>query len=504
MPSDEGAPAILVSWGAVLFSAVFSGLVLVLLGGAARATSYYVDPAGNDGNPGTSAAAPWRAIARVNRAGLAPGDTVFFRRGGLWRSTLAPTDGGAPGRPITFTVYGSGGPAVISGSDLVTGWLLVRGSIYRAKLGERPNNVYVDGGPGWGLTRAPAAGRMAPGTWFWDTVGAYLYVWLPDSSAPSAHTIEAAVRIYGMKVVADAGEKSNIVVDGLTFERTGGYGIFFYSNGEGGRGLSGIVVRNCTVRQTGTGRVDTDAYYNAIHFSGHVELPTAPQFINNDISYSGGHGNGINAQAADGARIIGNRADHFNHHGFDTKHCNHALISGNVAHDGAPGGNGIYQEYSANGVIEQNVVYNLIGSVAGKGSGIQVGTGSRNPLIVSNSIYNVLTGIYLTVAGVVRYNAVSGARSAVVEANRSSVLDHNVWGAAPIFSIDGSAYTFAQWIALGSHPGDVAADPMWAGPARGDFKLQSLSPCRLIGAGADVRRMGSAAAAVESELPVRR
>jgi hypothetical protein len=141
-----------------------------------------------------------------------------------------------------------------------------------------------------------AVGPMKPGTWYWNPATSDLDIWLQNGSDPARHTVEAAVRIYGMKVTTDAGEKGNIIVDGLIFERTGGYGIYFFSNGEEGTVPSGVIIRYNIVRQTGTGRVDNGEYYNAIHFSEHVELPAAPEFINNRIEYAGGHGNAINSQ----------------------------------------------------------------------------------------------------------------------------------------------------------------------------------------------------------------
>ena len=412
--------------------------------------SYYLDSkAGDDSNSGRNpSSSAWRTIAKLNSIALSPGDTVYFRRGGVWRETLAPEKGGALGRPIVFTAYGNGAAPIISGSDVVKGWRLSRASIYQAQS-SKPNNVFVDGGPGWGLTRACclpwescarsklcAIESMKPGSWYWNPATSDLYVWLGDGSNPATHTVEAAVRIYGMNVTADAGEKGDMIVDGLVFERTGGYGIYFFSNGDGGRGPVGVVIRNNTVRQTGTGQIDGGEYYNAIHFSEHVELATAPQFIDNTIEYSGGHGNAINLQNADGAQIIGNRAEHFNHSGFDTKHSTSAVIRGNTADDAAES-NGIYQEYCANGVVENNRVYNLSGSVPGRGSGIQIDAGSSGTTIRGNSISNVLTGIYLVTPALVQNNSVSGAAHAVLEANAGGRFERNAWGAAPVFYLNG-------------------------------------------------------------------
>jgi nitrous oxidase accessory protein NosD len=422
--------------------------------------AYYVDSStGDDSSSGRSPSSAWRTIAKVNSIALAPGETVYLRRGAIWRETLEPRNGGAPGHPVTFTAYGSGPAPIISGSDIVTGWSSTDVSIFHARS-SRPNNVYVDGGPGWGLTRACclpgesctrsdlcATGPMTAGTWYWNPATSELYVWLPDGSNPANRVVEAAVRIYGMNATADAGEKGNIVVDGLAFERTGGYGIYFYSNAEGGKGPVGVVIRNNTVRQTGTGQIDGGEYYNAIHFDEHVELNTAPEFIDNRIAYSGGHGNAINSQMADGARIVGNRAEHFNHNGFDSKHSTSVLVRGNTAHD-ATEANGIYQEYCANGMIENNVVYNVSGSVPGRGSGIQIDAGTSGATIVGNSISNVLTGIYLITPATARDNVVSHAGHAVLEANAGGNFENNRWGDSPIFYVNGLRETLAEGGAL--------------------------------------------------------
>ena len=257
--------------------------------------SLYVDCQGDDGHDGTSPSSAWRTLAKLNSAALLPGDTIHLRRGCMWREILAPGKGGAPGRPVVFTGYGEGAEPIISGADVVVGWSRARGSVYRAPCPNRPNNVYVDGSPGWGLATSTSIETMTAGSWIWDSSAQLLYVWLADNTDPAGHQVEAAVRLFGMKVLANGGEKSNLVVDGLAFERTGGYGIYFFSNANGGEGMTGIVIKNNRVRQTGTGRIDGGEYYNAIHFSEHLPLDTAPQFINNSISYSGGHGNAINS-----------------------------------------------------------------------------------------------------------------------------------------------------------------------------------------------------------------
>ena len=451
MPHNPGMKTAIPLSAAVLILVALSYVMNTLAEPAIQsAHAYYLDSEnGDDSSSGRTPASAWRTIGKLNSIALAPGDTVYFQRGQIWRETLEPSSGGASGRPVTFTAYGNGPAPIINGSDIIKGWSPSNASIYRASCRKKPNNVYVDGGPGWGLKRGCcmpgesceqsglcAMASMTAGSWYWNPATSELYVWLPDGSNPASHTVEAAVREYGMNATGVEGEKGNIIVDGLAFERTGGYGIYFYSNAENGRGPTGVIIRNNTVRQTGTGQIDGGEYYNAIHFDEHVELNTAPEFINNSIAYSGGHGNAINSQFADGAQIIGNHAEHFNHNGFDTKHSASVVYRDNVAHDSVET-NGIYQEYCANALIENNTIYNLTGSVPGRGSGIQLDAGTSGGTIVGNRIFNVLTGIYLITPATARNNTVSGAGHAALEANAGGVFEHNNWGNSPILDGNG-------------------------------------------------------------------
>jgi hypothetical protein len=489
---------------AVLLTALAVLSLTTAPGAQSQARSFYVDPAGNDANSGTSLGSPWRTIAKVNALAFEPGDTVYFKRGGVWRETLQPHRGGAPGNPVTFTGYGEGPQPAINGSDIIKGWVRSQGAIYSAQS-EKPANVYVDGRPGWGLlhaccprgsTCAPsgscAVGTIEPGSWMWDPNAKQLSLWMPDDSDPSSHTIEAATRDFGMNVVGDGGEKSNIVIDGLTFERTAGGGLYFFSNDEGGVGFTGIVVRNCTVTQTGTGHIDDGSYHNGIHYSQHVPLPTAPIFAHNRISFTGNHGNGINSQAADNAQIIDNDVSEFNHSGIDMKKSRGDIVRGNVVHDSFDT-NAIYQEYSHDTLIENNLVYNVPGTLPGRGSGIQIDLDSTGARIFNNSIYNVFTGLYLIKPATVQYNAIADAKHAVVDAKEGGDFAHNVWGPASVFFLNGNnqAIEMSGWKQTG-YTQDVLADgPMWTDPEHGNFSVPPSSP--LIAAHAGVTAAGHSA-----------
>jgi chitodextrinase len=97
---------------------------VVLAAGAAHASgtsgvTYYVSPSGSDSGPGT-ASAPWRTLARVDNASLAPGDSVLFQGGATFSDqTLVPPASGASGNPITFGSYGSGKASIANSNGAV-------------------------------------------------------------------------------------------------------------------------------------------------------------------------------------------------------------------------------------------------------------------------------------------------------------------------------------------------------------------------------------------------
>ncbi len=108
-----------------------AGVALMLaVAGTASAATYYVDFArGNDSAAGTSPAEAWKhapgdaaATGAVRAVRLAPGDTVLFRAGVVYRGSIAIPASGQPGAPITYKGDGWGeGNAIIDGSRPISG-----------------------------------------------------------------------------------------------------------------------------------------------------------------------------------------------------------------------------------------------------------------------------------------------------------------------------------------------------------------------------------------------
>src|SRR5205823_3785042 len=91
-------------------------IILALLCGTASATTYYVDPAGSNANDGLSPATPWRTLLKVGISSFQPGDSILFKRDGVWNEWLTPPSSGAAGNVIKFDAYG-GNPVTSFGSE---------------------------------------------------------------------------------------------------------------------------------------------------------------------------------------------------------------------------------------------------------------------------------------------------------------------------------------------------------------------------------------------------
>jgi len=100
------------------------GLFALLAPGATNAAGtasggrdFFVSPAGNNANQGTSATVPWRTLAKVDSARLLPGDRIHLQGGARFDEPLAPYAGtaGTSAAPITFDSYGPG-RATLAGS----------------------------------------------------------------------------------------------------------------------------------------------------------------------------------------------------------------------------------------------------------------------------------------------------------------------------------------------------------------------------------------------------
>ena len=465
------------------------GICLTSAVRSASAASYFVDPAGSDSNSGNSSGSAWKTMAKVSGWKFQPGDTIYLKRGGMWRETLQPMSSGTSTEPITFTAYGSGALPIINGSDVVAGWRLSSGATYAATLNTKPYNVYSDGLPNWGLAMASSLSAMTAGTWYYS--GNTLYVWLTDGSNPANHQIEAADRQNGFYVNGASSNNNGvapvtfsfsagtsgqggsataninyITVDSIMTERTGNYGVQFYDS-------YAPLISNCNLTQNGTGQQDI-GYYNALH----ADIAPYAIYKNNTVSWGGGH-NAIQMQRADGGQILDNTVTEWNHNGIDVKLSSNITVQGNIVHDSQMG-SGLYTEYVGNYNALQNIIYN-------SPMGIQTNLNTAS-YIFNNSMMNTVGGgIYLGPASggsaQIENNITYGNVVMALENAGNytvSTEDYNDWGPATSsptqVKMGGSAYNATTWMTMAGHTHDISANPMWVN-APSNFTLQAASPC---------------------------
>ena len=177
------------------------GLICFLLyagtSGFIKATTYYVDSVGgNDGNSGQSSAAAWKTIAKVNSVVLSPGDSVLFKRGGIWRESLTNPSAGTAGKAITYADYGTGAKPSIRGSDAFnnsSNWTNKSGNLwYAVRLLDDPLVFAHDGA--LGARKANKGDLAAQWDYWYDAANDRLYVFSTANPASLASLLEMAVR----------------------------------------------------------------------------------------------------------------------------------------------------------------------------------------------------------------------------------------------------------------------------------------------------------------------
>lgn len=201
------------------------------------ATTYYVDATnGNDSNPGTSEAAPWKTIAKVNNSNFQPGDFILFKRGEIWREQLNVPSSGAEGRPITFGAYGSGDKPIISGRSAVTSWTEYGANVWQSILKKEPKLVSINNTL---LEKGLSKNYLESKQWFWEDDVLYLR-FRDENSDFIGKVMESWLHdycIYGTS-------KNYIKVENITIEHCNIAGIYVNN-------VKNWVVNNNTVRKIG-------------------------------------------------------------------------------------------------------------------------------------------------------------------------------------------------------------------------------------------------------------
>ena len=254
-----------------------SGTVAVLMvamafwTSSAAARTYYVDAVGGDDDfSGCEPECAWRTIGRVNRAELQPGDSVLFRRGGLWRGETLIPKSGSEGNPVCYGAYGDGEKPIFQGSvDLSDAgiWLEHATNVWtvdpeKVALSLDIGSIVLDHGPKTGWRKWKMEDLIADDDYFYDRDAKRLYYRSEGNPASRCWSMEAA---QNMRLV-DQSRCSNVVYEGIWLR----YANFAFGGGSTRR----LTIRDCDMCYIGgcCHRVYPDGYHarfgNAVEFWG--------------------------------------------------------------------------------------------------------------------------------------------------------------------------------------------------------------------------------------------
>ena len=363
-----------------------------------RAATYYVDAnLGNDANSGTSRAAAWKSINKLNQEKFRPGDSILFRRGQVWREQFNLQSSGDEQRPIIVDAFGDGAPPEISGADLVpeASWTECQscsGKVWQASVATQPNVVLVDGSK---ASKGAAAGDLkSPGDWYWAAGTLFVYAQGNPAKAFPRRGLEAGVRPIGINLTG----LSYITIRNLRVSGANAapyalgsniWGIAAGRKGPAPRGLR--IERNEVVNSAGDGIhlegvqesvVDSNLVANNENVGVQIyrsleAFPVSDVTVsNNEVHHN--HFIGINMAGCPAGescrtirpesqltvtkvRILGNKS-YANGAGIYLHQTTNSLVSGNISHDNNDTarrgeGYGVGLSGSSNNMVERNECY---------------------------------------------------------------------------------------------------------------------------------------------------
>jgi hypothetical protein len=205
---------------------VFAMLVVT---GMASATTYYVDPAGSNGNNGLSPQTPWRTLLKVGISTFQPGDVILFKRDAVWNEWLTPPSSGAAGNVIKFDAYGNGRPPEFTGLYATTAvqWTNTSGNVWQIPLtATQPISQlnFVQFGTMWGNSQSAQNLLAHDRDWYYDPVAQNLYVWSAVGN-PVTHFGSVSPIILSGQAVININNVSYIEIQHIKLDWYDGYGV---------------------------------------------------------------------------------------------------------------------------------------------------------------------------------------------------------------------------------------------------------------------------------------
>lgn len=186
-----------------------SGRLLVAIAffcAGASAATYYVDPSGSNGNDGLSPQTPWRTLLKVGISTFSPGDSILFKRDGVWNEWLTPPSSGTAGNLIKFDAYGNGQPPEFTGRYTTAGaqWTNTSGNRWQITLSATQaisQLKFVQFGSIWGNVQASQAALAHNRDWYYDGVNQILYVYSSSGNPITTYGSVTPIILSGQSLI---------------------------------------------------------------------------------------------------------------------------------------------------------------------------------------------------------------------------------------------------------------------------------------------------------------
>src|SRR3954470_809716 len=209
-------------------------LVRILLASAflcagASAATYYVDPAGSNANDGLTQQTPWRTLLKVGISTFQPGDSILFKRDGVWNEWPTPPSSGAAGSLIKFDAYGNGRPPEFTGRYTTTSaqWTNTSGNVWQITLTATQaisQLNFVQFGSIWGNVQASQAALGHNRDWYYDSVNQILYVYSSSGNPVTGYKSVTPIILSGQSLI-NINNVSYVEIQHIKLDWYDGYGV---------------------------------------------------------------------------------------------------------------------------------------------------------------------------------------------------------------------------------------------------------------------------------------
>ena len=204
------------------------------------AATYYIDASlGNDSSSGKSITSPWKTINKVNSSNFQPGDSILFKRGGIWKEYLDFPSSGNASNLIIIGSYGNGELPIITGINVYEGWnnssnwTSAENNIWSGDQSYNPQRLWIDGKE---VLRNEQIDSLDGIRYMWAWENSKIYVYSTENPAVNFNLMETNV-LYETVIISN---QNYIKLQDIEIQ--GGY-VFALAI----RGCSHVTVKDCSI-----------------------------------------------------------------------------------------------------------------------------------------------------------------------------------------------------------------------------------------------------------------